>query len=71
MGATDLMGEMLDEMVVHHAHVKYVTINLDIATGEPQWSGETYGPFDDYDKAVGYGNATMQIFAVNKIHEPL
>ncbi len=50
---------------------RYVAINLDIAEGDPEWSGLTYGPFDTYDEAVDYGNATIQFFAVNELIEPI
>ena len=50
---------------------RYVAINLDIAEGDPEWSGLTYGPFDTYDEAVEYANATMKFFAVNELREPI
>ncbi len=53
------------------ARTRYVTINLDIAKDEPEWSGLTYGPFENYDQAVEYGNATMSLFAVNELIKPI
>ncbi len=53
------------------ARTRYVTIDLDIHTDEPEWSGLTYGPFDDYNEAVAYGNATMSLFAVNELIKPI
>ena len=50
---------------------RYVAINLDIAEGDPEWSGLTYGPFDDYLEAVAYGDATMKFFAVNELIKPI
>ena len=48
----------------------YIVINLDIEEGQAEWSGSTYGPFDDYEKAVVYGNKWMQFFGVNELNEP-
>ena len=50
---------------------RYVAINLDIAEDDPEWSGLTYGPFDTYNEAVEYANATMKFFAVNELREPI
>lgn len=62
------MGE---EKTPASVSVQYITINLDIAEGEPEWSGLTYGPFDQYEEAVVYGESTMQFFAVNELAEPI
>ena len=50
--------------------IKYITINLDIEEDQAEWSGHTYGPFDEYEQAVDYGNRWMQFFGVNELNDP-
>lgn len=69
MGSAEVMDAPYP--IFEAVRTKYVTINLDIAEDEPEWSGLTYGPFDDYLEAVAYGNATMTLFAVNELIKPI
>lgn len=71
MGAAAEVLERTETDLYLAERTKYVTINLDIAKDEPEWSGLTYGPFDDYLEAVAYGNATMTLFAVNELIKPI
>jgi len=51
--------------------VKYTVVNLDIEEDQESWTGMTFGPFDEYDDAVDYGNRWMQFFGVNELNEPM
>lgn len=50
--------------------VKYLTINLDIPEDRADWEGTAWGPFDEYEDAVDFGNRTMSFFGVKELHEP-
>jgi hypothetical protein len=50
--------------------VKYIVVNLDVEEDQESWTGVTYGPFDEYEQAVDYGNRWMQFFGVNELNDP-
>ena len=66
----DVPYSVIEAIETKAVETQYVAINLDIAEGDPEWSGLTYGPFDDYLEAVAYGDATMKFFAVNELIKP-
>ena len=67
----DVPYSVIEAVGTKAVRTKYIAINLDIAKGDPEWSGLTYGPFDDYLEAVAYGDATMKFFAVNELIKPI
>jgi len=51
--------------------VKYIVVNLDIQEDQESWTAMTFGPFNEYDDAVDYGNRWMQYFGVNELNTPM